>query len=77
MSKRTELYLNGMQAVNNFFEMLYAAMLEAMPRVLLSNSGVSVKGAASTVGYKSEAAFSRSFRRFFGFPPVSASSGST
>lgn len=39
MSERTELYLSGMRAVNNFFEMLYTAMLEAMPGALFSTTG--------------------------------------
>lgn len=39
MGNKTELYLNGMRSFDNFFEMLYTAMSEAMPGALLSNNG--------------------------------------
>lgn len=42
MSEKTDSYLQGMEAVNNFYAMLYSAMLEGMEGVLLSKSGAYV-----------------------------------
>ena len=39
MGERTELYFRGMQAVDNFFELLYSAMQTSMPGALLSTTG--------------------------------------
>lgn len=42
MYEKTDAYLRGMQAVNNFYSMLYSAMLEAMDGVLISKNGAYV-----------------------------------
>lgn len=42
MGEKTESYLRGMRAVNNFYAMLYSAMLEAMGGALVSRNGAYV-----------------------------------
>jgi hypothetical protein len=39
MGKNTSEYIQGIQSINDFFEMLYAAMQSVMPNALLSKSG--------------------------------------
>jgi hypothetical protein len=52
MNEKTSTYLQGMQAVNNFFEMLYTAMLAAMPGATFSKSGAWVWRAYKIDSYK-------------------------
>lgn len=42
MSNLTDLYINGANAFNSFFNMLHLAILESMPDVVLSGNGASV-----------------------------------
>ncbi len=42
MTTKTETYILGMQAINNFYSMLYAAMRESMPEAQISQTGAYV-----------------------------------
>jgi hypothetical protein len=42
MMTKTETYVRGMEAINNFYCMLYAAMLKSMPEAIISASGAYV-----------------------------------
>ena len=42
MTTKTEAYIRGMEAINNFYNMLYAAMLESMPGARIIANGAYV-----------------------------------